>query len=612
MLSKYKSLIDVQIESCQKFAKQPLYGTKIKDEWVWVSFEEFAAYVDQMRGALKQLGIGAGDTVALISRNCVEWVIVAYASYGLKAKVVAMYETQHASEWEYILKDSDAKAVFVHNSIVSEVLEGLGKKLPRIEHIIDLTGNSQDEKSFKALLAKGKANPCPVDDTLCQDDIMGIIYTSGTTDKPKGVLLSHGNIISQIDAINELFHFNQNDKTLSFLPWAHIFGQTCEVHALIGKGFSSAICDNVTKILPYLAEIEPTMLLAVPRIFNRVYENVMQKIHRSPAIVQAIFRRGMKVASDIRTDKSTPSIIDRFVYFLANKLVFQQIRNRFGGKLNYAISGGAALQKEIAEFIANLGITVYEGYGLSETSPLVSANSPDAVKLGSVGKVVPNVRVVIDTTKGEQQDKNAGEIVVYGPNVMQGYHKLPEATREVMTDDGGFRTGDIGYIDEEGFLIISGRVKEQFKLQNGKYVVPTHIEGLLNLNPYITQSLIYGDNREYTVAILNVFPDELLDYAKNEGVYKNTHEVLSAEEIKGILDHPKIQSFYRSIVKEISKNLKQFEAPKKFLLTAEEWSPQSGLLTQSFKLKRTQIIAHYASEIDKLYGHTESFLQKEA
>ena len=178
------------------------------------------------------------------------------------------------------------------------------------------------------------------------------------------------------------------------------------------------------------------MLLAVPRIFNRIYENVMQKIHRSPKIIQAIFRKGMQVASQLRTSEVAPGLIDRFVYFIANKLVFQQIRERFGGKLNYAISGGAALQKEIAEFIANLGITVYEGYGLSETSPLVSANSPEAVRLGSVGKVIPQVKVVIDTTKGEQENKEAGEIVVYGPNVMKGYHKLEQATKEVMTEDG--------------------------------------------------------------------------------------------------------------------------------------------------------------------------------
>ena len=227
MLSKYNSLIDVQLESCKKFAKQPLYGTKIKGTWVWLSFEEFAQYVDYIRGGLKRLGVGAGDTVALISRNCVEWAIVSYASYGLKAKVVAMYESQHASEWEYILKDSDAKIVFVHNSIISEVVGGIGKKVDTIEHIVDLTGDGQDKLSFNSLLEDGKANPCPHDASLCQDDIMGIIYTSGTTDKPKGVLLSHGNIISQIDAINELFSLQskRHDAIVSSLGsrfWANM------------------------------------------------------------------------------------------------------------------------------------------------------------------------------------------------------------------------------------------------------------------------------------------------------------------------------------------------------------------------------------------------------
>jgi len=603
----YTSLIQMQEEACAVHANRPLYGTKIREQWIWLSYKDFADYVNHIRAGLNHLGFKEGDTVAIISRNCVEWAVAAYATYGLRGRFVAMYETQSSTEWEYILADSQASIVFAHNSVIQEIIDGIAQKLPNIRHVINVHGEPDDQLSFESLLKIGESNPCPSVEVK-SDDLMGIIYTSGTTDKPKGVLLSHGNILSQISAIKETYEFMPDDRSLSFLPWAHIFGQTCEVHILISIGYSSAICENVTKILDNLVEIQPTTLVAVPRIFNRIYENVMNKINHSSKIIRWIFNRGIE-AADCKRKGEHISASSRIIYKIANKLVFEKIRNRFGGRLKYAVSGGAALQKEVAEFIANLGITVYEGYGLSETSPMVSANSPSGIRLGSVGKIIPRVRVEIDKSVGESSIPGAGEIVVYGPNVMQGYHNLPAETAKVMTKDGGFRTGDVGYFDADNFLIISGRVKEQFKLQNGKYVVPTLIEGQLNLNPFITQSLIYGDNREYTIAIVNVFLDELLHHAKTTGIYQPSHEVLTPEEIKEILDHKKIQDLYSKIIEQQCLNLKAFETPKKFILTAEEWLPNSGFLTQTFKLKRTQIVAHYAEQIDLLYHEQHSFLE---
>ncbi len=610
LVKRYSSLVEMQEDACRIHADRPLYGTKIKDHWIWLNYRDFAKYVNQIRGALKHLGFREGETVAIIARNCVEWAVAAYATYGLRGRFVAMYETQTAAEWEYILQDSQACIVFAHNSVIQEVIDRIAKKLPSIRHAINIHGERGQHLSFEALLKLGEKYPCPPV-SANRDDIMGIIYTSGTTDKPKGVLLSHDNILSQIEAVKHTYTFTPEDRTLSFLPWAHVFGQTCEVHIVIAIGFSSALCDNVSRILEQLAEIHPTMLLSVPRIFNRIYENVLNKIRRNSRIIQYIFHRGIK-AADRKRRGETLGPLSRLFYTLADFLVFSKIRNMFGGNLKYAISGGAALQREIAEFIANLGITVYEGYGLSETSPLVCANAPAGIRLGSVGRTIPGVRVQIDTSVGESLIPGAGEIVVYGPNVMKGYHNLPEETTKVMTPDGGFRTGDVGYFDADGFLFISGRVKEQFKLQNGKYVVPAPVEGLLNLNQYISQSLVYGDNREYTIVLINVHLDELLHFAKGNGVYQQEHDVLSPDEIRTILEHPKITQLYTNVVKEQCKDVKSYEVPRKFLLTAEDWSPNSGLLTQSFKLKRTQIIAHYAEQIDLLYHEQHSFLEGNA
>jgi len=606
-MQNFKSLVEMQKESCKKFADRSMYGTKIKGEWRWINYKEFGEYVDQIRGGLKNLGLEEGGTIAIISRNCVEWVVAAYAAYGLRCKVVAMYENQSSTEWEYILADSKATMVFAHNSVIHDVIERISQKLPHIKHVINIHEDETEHLCFNKLLGIGRKNPTPVIPAI-HDDIMGIIYTSGTTDKPKGVLLSHGNILSQIDAIKKRYDFTPEDRTLSFLPWAHVFGQTGEVHVLIAMGFSSAFSENVTKILDNLAEIKPTMLMSVPRIFNRIYESVTNKIHRGPAVIRWLFTNGMASAQNRREGRSS-SMIQNFGYRVADKLIFRKIRAAFGGRLKYAISGGAALQIEVANFIANLGVTVYEGYGLSETSPLVSGNCPGHIKIGSIGKVLHNVRVEIDPKVGDSEIKGAGEIIVYGPNVMKGYHNLPQETARVMTADGGFRTGDLGFFDADGFLTMCGRVKEQFKLQNGKYVVPTLIEDLLNLSTYVAYSLVYGDNREYTVAVLNVNLDEVVHYAKARGLYNQIHDVIPKEDIEKLLNMQPIQTLFEKIVKDQCASIKGYEVPRKFMLTADEWSSNTGYLTQTFKLRRMPIVSAYADQIDLLYHESRSFLE---
>jgi long-chain acyl-CoA synthetase len=584
-----------------------MYGTRIKGQWRWITFKEFGEYVDQIRGGLKQLGFEEGGTIAIISRNCVEWVVASYAAYGLRGRVVAMYESQSSTEWEYILEDSKASIVFAHNSVIHDVIERISKKLPHIKHVINIHDDATEHMCFNKLLVLGKQHPTPVIPAKA-DEVMGIIYTSGTTDKPKGVLLSHGNILSQIEAVKQRYTFTPDDRTLAFLPWAHIFGQTGEVHLLIGLGFSSALSESVNKILDNLAEIKPTMLMSVPRIFNRIYESVTNKIHRGPALIRWLFKHGMAGAENRREGRPS-TMMQNFGYAVADKLIFKKIRGAFGGRLKYAISGGAALQVEVASFIANLGITVYEGYGLSETSPLVSSNYPGHIKIGSIGKVLHNVEVKIDTKVGDSEIPGAGEIVVYGPNVMQGYHNLPQETARVMTSDGGFRTGDLGYFDTEGFLTICGRVKEQFKLQNGKYVVPTVIEDTLNLSTYIAYSLVYGDNREYTVVVINVNLDEVVHYAKAHGLYQQTHDVIPKEDVDRLLSMDQIQNLFAKIIQDQCANMKSFEVPRKFMLTADEWSASTGFLTQTFKLRRMPIIGHYADQIDLLYHEARSFLE---
>ena len=350
------------------------------------------------------------------------------------------------------------------------------------------TGEPAGVVSYASLLNTGHSVPSVMPKP---SDTAGLIYTSGTTGNPKGVVLTHDNIASNVSATHAIFPMELADRSLSFLPWAHVFGQTAELHTLLSTGASMAICEGVDRILDNLAEVQPTLLFSVPRIFNKIYTSVQQQIAARPKAVQMLVHRALEVAAKERTGERL-KVRELALLTLVDRLVFSKVRARFGGRLKYAFSGGAALSREVAEFIDSLGITVYEGYGLTETSPVVTANAPGARKIGSVGRPIPGVRVEIDPAMGVSKPsadgkstRFEGEIVVYGHNVMQGYHNRPEENDKVMMPDGGFRTGDLGKLDEDGFLWITGRIKEQYKLENGKYVTPVPIEEELKLSPFI-------------------------------------------------------------------------------------------------------------------------------
>ncbi|MFW7381506.1 MAG: AMP-dependent synthetase/ligase [Oligoflexus sp.] len=600
MPKQFKNLVEMQQVSCKKWGDRPMFGTKIQDDWHWFSFQQFAESVANLRGGLANLGLGPGDTVAIISRNSIEWAVCAYATYSLGGRFVPMYESQSSTDWEYIIKDSDSKLVFAHNSVISDVVEKILPQTEKLEHVINLHGPASNLHSYEGLIATGKDRPAPASEPKLDDD-MGLIYTSGTTGKPKGVVLTHRNILSQIDSIQQDYTFTPEDRTLSFLPWAHIFGQTGELHVLLCLGFSAAFAESTEKISDNLSEIKPTMLMSVPRIFNRIHDAVNTKIAHSNAMNRFIYHRGMQIAEQLKLGKSV-SRFDQLVYRVADRLVFGKVRGRFGGRLRYAISGGAALDPTVGRFLDNLGILVYEGYGLTETSPLVASNRSDCCRIGTVGKPVSGVRVVID--KEAVADKGCvddGEIIVYGENVMKGYHKLPEETAEVLTSDGGFRTGDVGHFDEDGFLKITGRIKERYKLENGKWVVPAPIEDRITLSRFVAACMLYGENRPYNICIISVNIDEVVNHAERNGYHLKHHEILHDEELREILRQQSVQKLFAAEIDHLTKDVKHYEIPQKFILTADEWNPDTGMTTQTFKLRRMQISGRYADEIDSLF-----------
>ena len=591
---KFSNLVQLYQHAVAEFPTRPLFGTKVSGTWRWMTYAEFGAQVEQFRAGLVSLGVKKGDRVAVISDNRPEWAVGAYASYGIGASYVPMYEAQHDKEWKYILQDCGATAVLVANEKIRDRVAALKANLPTLEAVVVMQGKGDEHSiSFGDVLKKGKEHPVaaiqPGD-----DDIAGFIYTSGTTGNPKGVLLSHMNIASNVSAMHELFPMEREDRSLSFLPWAHSFGQTVELHGLLSMGASMGIAEAVDKIIDNLNEVRPTLLFSVPRIFNRIYDSLHKRMAKEGGLSKSLFEAGIaneqKRKALAQHGKSSGVVELKHKFF--DRVVFSKVRARFGGRLKYAFSGGAAISKEVAEFIDNLGILVYEGYGLTETSPIATANWPGARKIGSVGKALPKVRIEIDRVV--TGDEKNGEIIVHGPNIMKGYHGLPDENAKVFTKDHGFRTGDMGYVDDEGYLYITGRIKEQYKLENGKYVSPAPLEEHLKLSPFIANAMVYGDNKPYNVALLVADVESVKRWA--------TEQSLDTSSVDSLLSNDKVKKLFEVELDKFSADFKQFEKIRKFTIVAEDFTTQNDMLTPSLKVKRRVVMNRYGETITSLYG----------
>jgi long-chain acyl-CoA synthetase len=582
-------------KSVEKHANRSAFGTKRNGRWEWTSYTELGEMVDHCRGGLAANGVGRDDVVALIAGNRLEWAVLAYATYGLGARLVPMYENQLETDWKYILKDSEAKLLVVSTRNIYGRVREWPQEIESLQNVYCMATPSGQKESFATLLEEGRKQPTAVID-IDPDWVCGFIYTSGTTGKPKGVLLTHTNFIHNVNAAHEIFPLDPGDCAVSFLPWAHSLGQTVELHWLLSTGACLAPAESIPKLVDNFAEVRPTVLVSVPRIFNKIYDGIHKKMDNAGGIKKMLFYAALenekkRQALAERGQSSLPVELKHKFY---DGLVFGAIRKRFGGRLKFAFSGGAALSPEVGKFIDMIGIQVYEGYGLTETSPVVSANYRGNRKMGSVGKPLPGVRVEIDTTKVED-DSEDGEVVVYGPNVMKGYHKLEAATAEVLTEDGGFRTGDRGHLDADNYLYITGRIKEQYKLTNGKYVVPAPLEEQITLSPYIAQIFIDGTNQPFNVAL--VVPDR-------EAVQKWAASQGFSTEMSELLKKPELDALIEEEIKKQSSDFKGYERIKKFALIGEEFTTENGMLTPTLKLKRRKVLEKYGDLLDSLWSHS--------
>ena len=588
---RFETLIDIYRHSIDTYSNRPLFGVKQDGSWSWMTYGAFGEEVDRVRTGIADLGVEKGDVVGIISDNRPEWATAAYAAYGLGASVVPMYQAQADESWRYILGDSGAKLVFVATENIRKRVEEFKSDLAGLEHVISFASGAEVDAPTYASLGADSSEAAPLAD-VTSSDIAGFVYTSGTTGKPKGVLLSHGNLAYNVSAVTDVFPLEPDDRTLSFLPWAHAFGQTVELHSVFALGCSTAFAESTHKIVANLAEVQPTMLVSVPRIFTRIYDGLQKRMADEGGIKKLLFDTAVATARK-RQDLAAADKSSRWVdlqHGLLDRLVFAQVRDRFGGQLKYAISGGAAIPMEVAQFIDALGITVYEGYGLSETSPIVTANWPGSRKIGSVGKAIPGVRVEIDHEASA--DGESGEVVVYGHNVMQGYHNLPDQNAEVFTEDGGFRTGDLGRIDDDGFLSIVGRIKEQYMLANGKYVVPTVIEEKLGLSPYIASAMVYGDGRPFNVALITLDSAAVKRWAEDNDVEMDDDAVVN---------NPDLLELIGQEIKRLTGETPRYAHIREFALLREDFTTENGLLTPTLKVRRRVVVDRFSDELDQLY-----------
>jgi long-chain acyl-CoA synthetase len=586
MSGNFKTLVELWEKSTELNGPRELFGTKAGGAWHWITYSQFKVEVDALRAALAALGVKAGDRVAMIAGNRVEWAAAAYATFGLSATFVPMYEAQPLEDWRFILHDCEAKVVLGSTTQVLEKIALIGSQLPKLEHVIGLDLPESDDRSYKKHLGIGKASPRPCDHPAPEHPAC-FIYTSGTTGQPKGVVLSHWNIASNVIAALELFPIRPADRSLAFLPWAHAFGQTAELHLLFSVGCSLALNDEVPNLVANLAEVKPTILIAVPRIFNRIYDVVNKQMVERPRPIQSLFHAGIRAATKKKRGSSL-TLGEGLALAVADRLIFSKVRARFGGRLRFAVSGSAALAREVAEFVDALGISVFEGYGLTETSPVVSANCPDFTRIGTVGKPLPRVRVEID--RATTGDAVNGEIIVYGDNVMLGYHHREEEERQMLMPDGGLRTGDMGFIDEDGFLHITGRIKEQYKLENGKYVVPSPLEEELKLSPFISNAMLYGLNRPFNVALIVLDEQAVTRWAREKKL-----------DIKDATRDAAVKELIAKELESRASNFRGYEKPKAFELIREDFTVENGLLTPSLKVRRKLVLDRYLPSLEALY-----------
>ena len=584
------------LDAMARFDKPDALQVKVKGTYQPISSRTLGDRVRRLALGLQELGVQPGDRVALFSENRPEWAIADYACLTASLTDVPLYPNLPPEQAAYILNDSGAVAIFVSDAVQAAKIAEVRARCTVLRHVI--TFAAERHEGADLTIAEVEQRGAAVDDearaaryrehalAVKPDDLATLIYTSGTTGEPKGVMLSHDNLYSNVMAAAASIPFEGKDVCLSFLPLSHIFERMAGHYLMLHVGCSIAYAESIDTVPIDMQTIRPTIVLSVPRLYEKMYARVLENALSGGAIKKRIFFWARAVAerwADVKLAGGTPRGLLALQYRIAQKLVFSKLQARTGGRLRYFVSGGAPLAPEINKFFYAAGLVILEGYGLTETSPVISVNIPTAFRIGSVGKPVPGVEVTIAPD---------GEILTRGPHVMKGYYNKPEATREVMDAEGWFHTGDIGELRED-FLAITDRKKDIIVTAGGKNIAPQPIENTLKTNKYISQAVVIGDKRKFPIVLVVPNWENLEKWAR----IKNLIWTQRSQLLEMPIVHAKIEKEVYGRLTGLAK----FETPKKVGLLEHDFTVERGELTPTPKVKRRVIDKSYRDLIDRLY-----------
>jgi long-chain acyl-CoA synthetase len=592
---KLETLVDVVALVAANKRERSVLRQDAHHQWHPLSSDELLARVHTLANVFQSWGIAKGDRIALLAENRWEWPVVDFATLVLGAVDVPIYPTLTADQIALLLIDSGARVAVVSTEAQYRKIASIRSRT-QLEHIIVMDEIVENGATTLSSLLKTPVSP-PADMqqwlrsfAVNPQDLATLIYTSGTTGEPKGVMLTHGNIASNLNFSTRTFDWSADSACISFLPLSHVTARHLD-YALFCYGATLAYCGNFDHLPAALAAVQPTVFVAVPRVYEKIRE-VVQRRASSKAVASKLFAwalsTGRKHREDILAGKTPSSLSWR----LADRLVFQKVKQAFGGKVRDFIAGGAPLGLETASWFADVGIRIFEGYGLTETSPVIALNNARNHRIGSVGKPIESVECRIASD---------GEVLVRGPFVFAGYWHKPEATREVIEPDGWFHTGDIGRLDSDGFLYITDRKKELLKTSGGKMIAPQPIESKLNHSPLVASSMVVGDRHKFLSVLISPNFAALEGLAVRKGIAFSSRSELVSD--------PAVKAEYQALLHQVNEELANFETLKRFHLVADEWSIESGEFTPTMKLKRRVVAERYANEIGAIY-HDEATAQR--
>ena len=595
----YKTIPEMFFSVVNSNPDKNILNYKEDGSWNQITGKELKNCVESLSCALTSIGLKAKDKIGILSSTSYQWAICDYSILASSMTTVTVYPTLALDQVEFILKNSGAKLIFVENIEQFSKIESIFNKCKDLDFIVLMDNSENIQKDYvytlNELIKVGdvyrKNNNVDIENNIkviSEDDLVTLIYTSGTTGMPKGVMLSHKNLISNLGEVSKLQDNIGDEKFLSFLPLSHVLERMAGHFFAMWSNSKIYYAENIETVGENMAEISPSIVVCVPRFFEKMYNKIIAGLDEAPDKKKKIFYWALKVGKDytniIHAKQKVPLSL-RFKHTIANTLVYKKVREKLGGNIKFFISGGAPLSPKIAEFFAGIGITILEGYGLTETSPVLTSNTPNDIRFGYVGRPLNNVKLKIASD---------GEILAQGPNVMLGYYKNEDATKEVIDSEGWFHTGDIGEIDNDGFLKITDRKKSLIVTSAGKNIAPAPLENSINTSEYVEQVLVLGDQKNFISALIVPNFDNVNNYLISLGKDKLSNEA--------IVDHPEVIKLFSGEIEKLMNSFSSYETVKKFKLLSKQFSIERGEMTPKMSIVRKKVIQNYTDLIESIYN----------